>query len=79
MAGRAERLKLSDLKPNMDYPLENSIPEGRCLIHVKLTDFCARSVENLIHSDKVCCFCCCHVPVTKNWTPVVIMKLCKSQ
>ena len=52
---KSQPLKLSDLRPGVDYsvtgPQEQS--ERRCLFLVKLTDFSMRSIESLINSDKV--------------------------
>lgn len=45
-------LKLSDLRNNVEYPVNNNTPDGRCLIHVKLTELSMKSVQSLIHSDK---------------------------
>ena len=53
MAARVHPLKLSDLKPSTNYPLRNELSEGRCLIHVKLTDLCVKSIEGLMNSEKV--------------------------
>lgn len=50
---KSQPLKLSDLKSSTDYPMGNSLSDGRCLIHVKLTDPCVKSIESLINSDKV--------------------------
>ena len=50
---KVQPLKLSDLKPGLEYPIGNWIPDGRCLIHVKLTELCMKSVEGLMNSDKV--------------------------
>ncbi len=47
------RLMLSGLKTNTGYYLSNNVSPRRCLINVKLTDFCMRSVESLMDSDKV--------------------------
>ena len=46
-------LNLSVLKEDVEYPLTPGISEGRCLIHVKLTESCARAIDNLITSHKV--------------------------
>ena len=53
MAAKVHPLKLSDLKANTDYPLGNELSEGKCLIHVKLTDLCVKSIEGLMNSEKV--------------------------
>lgn len=50
MAG--QRLMLSTLRTNQACSLVNNLSQERCLIHVKLTDFCMKTVENLIDSDK---------------------------
>ena len=52
---KSQSLKLSDLRPGVDYSVTGSQeqPERRCLFHVKLTDFSMRSIESLINSDKV--------------------------
>ena len=47
------RLILSTLKTDTVYSLNNDVPCKRCLIHVKLTDYCMRTVESLIDSEKV--------------------------
>lgn len=47
------KLKLADLKPGTEHPMENRLSDGRCLMHVKLTDLCMKSVEGLINSEKV--------------------------
>ena len=52
-------LKLSDLRNNVEYPVNNNTPDGRCLIHVKLTELSMKSVQSLIHSDKVASL---HIP-----------------
>ena len=49
---RQQPLKLSDLPSNVEHPLGSSLLEGKCVIHVKLTDTCMKSIEALIHSDK---------------------------
>lgn len=46
-------LMLSALKTNLACSLNNNVSRKRCLIHVKLTDLCMRTVENLIDSEKV--------------------------
>ena len=46
-------LNLSDLNTSVAYPLENSQSSGKCLIHMKLTDFCVRSIDGLVNSNKV--------------------------
>lgn len=50
---KPQPLKLSDLRTGVDYPVGTQVQEGRCLFHVKLTDFSMRSIESLINSDKV--------------------------
>lgn len=64
--GLNNRLKLSDLKKNAEYPMGAQLSDGKCLIHVKLTDFCVKSVESLINSEKVgsCFFLCTHTECT---------------
>lgn len=52
---KTQPLKLSDLRPGTEYPMGNRLSDGRCLIHVKLTDPCVKSIESLINSDKVDC------------------------
>lgn len=44
---------LSALKTNLPCSLSNNVSQKRCLIHVKLTDFCMKTVEHLIDSEKV--------------------------
>ena len=51
MAG--DRLMLSTLKTGVACSLDNNVSRNKCLIHVKLTDFCNKTVENLIESEKV--------------------------
>ena len=54
-------LNLSDLKNGHPYPLENNPPTGKCLIHMKLTDLCTRSIDALVNSNRVSYFfenCC---------------------
>lgn len=48
-----DRLMLSALKTSKTYSLINNVSQRRCLIHVKLTDLCMKTVENLIESEKV--------------------------
>ncbi len=50
---KVQPLKLSDLKPSVEHPMANRLSDGRCLMHVKLTDLCMKSVEGLINSEKV--------------------------
>lgn len=60
MAG--DRLMLSALKTGVACSLNNNVSRNKCLIHVKLTDFCNKTVENLIESEKVhttSSSCCC--------------------
>ncbi|XP_064391206.1 RNA polymerase II elongation factor ELL-like [Halichondria panicea] len=45
-------LNLSDLKTGVAHPLENSQSSGKCLIHMKLTDQCTKSIDALVHSRK---------------------------
>lgn len=52
MAG-GPSLNLSVLKEGIEYPLNPGTPEGRCLIHVKLTETCAKAIDGLITSNKV--------------------------
>ena len=56
-------LNLSDLKTGVAHPLENSQSSGKCLIHMKLTDQCTKSIDALVHSRKVSVSVCvnCHV------------------
>lgn len=49
----ADRLVLSALKTDLPTSLDNNVSQKRCLIHVKLTDFCMKTVEHLIDSNKV--------------------------
>lgn len=46
-------LNLSVLDEGVEYPLTPAISEGRCLIHVKLTESCAKAIDGLITSNKV--------------------------
>lgn len=48
-----DRLMLSALQTNQACSLINNVSQRRCLIHVKLTDLCMKTVENLIDSEKV--------------------------
>lgn len=48
----ADRLMLSSLKTDLSRSLDNNVSLKRCLIHVKLTDFCMKLVEHLIDSDQ---------------------------
>lgn len=50
---RPQPLKLSDLPANVEHAMGSSVLEGKCVIHVKLTDSCMKSIEALINSDKV--------------------------
>ncbi len=54
-------LNLSDLKTGVAHPLENSQSSGKCLIHMKLTDQCTKSIDALVHSRKVSVCVNCHV------------------
>ncbi|MCG8623517.1 MAG: hypothetical protein MJE68_16185 [Proteobacteria bacterium] len=49
-----EKLQLSDLHRGVDYPMACEEDADRCRIHVKMTEISMKSVEALIHSDKVC-------------------------
>ncbi len=66
MAG-TNRLKLSALQNDFAYPMNSNAPNGRCLIHVKLTDFCVKTIENLMDSEKVREWfeCSCLIPRTQ--------------
>ena len=55
-----DRLMLSALKTSKTYSLINNVSQRRCLIHVKLTDLCMKTVENLVDSDKVGNTCAVH-------------------
>ena len=46
-------LNLSVLDEGVEYPLTPAVSEGRCLIHVKLTESCAKAIDGLITSNKV--------------------------
>lgn len=46
-------LNLSHLKTGVAYPLENSQSSGKCLIHMKLTDMCTKSIDALVTSRRV--------------------------
>lgn len=48
-----EKLQLSDLHRGVDYPMPCEEDADRCRIHVKMTEISMKSVEALIHSDKV--------------------------
>ena len=48
-----EKLQLSDLSHGVDYPMSCEQDADRCRIHVKMTEISMKSVEGLIHSDKV--------------------------
>ena len=48
-----EKLQLSDLNHGEDYPMPCAEDVDRCRIHVKMTEISMKSVEALIHSDKV--------------------------
>ena len=48
-----EKLQLSDLHRGVDYPMACEEDADRCRIHVKMTEISMKSVEALIHSDKV--------------------------
>ncbi|XP_019852362.1 PREDICTED: RNA polymerase II elongation factor ELL2-like isoform X2 [Amphimedon queenslandica] len=45
-------LNLSVLDEGVEYPLTPAVSEGRCLIHVKLTESCAKAIDGLITSNK---------------------------
>lgn len=47
-------MKLSDLKTDLAYPLKNSQASGKCLIHMKLTEMCSKSIDALVNSNRVC-------------------------
>ena len=47
------KLQLSDLHHGLDYPMSCEDDADRCRIHVKMTEISMKSVEALIHSDKV--------------------------
>jgi hypothetical protein len=49
----ANRLMLSALETDLPCSLDNNVSQDRCLIHVKLTEFCMKTVEHLIDSAKV--------------------------
>ena len=46
-------LSLSHLRASTEYPLLAGTAEGKCLIHVKLTEACARAIDGLLTSEKV--------------------------
>ena len=48
-----EKLQLSDLSSGVDYPMASEEDGERCRIHVKMTEISMKSVEALIHSEKV--------------------------
>ena len=48
-----EKLQLSDLSHGLDYLMPCAEDADRCRIHVKMTESSMKSVEALIHSDKV--------------------------
>ena len=48
-----DRLVLSALKTSLPCSLDNKVSDKRCLIHVKLTEFCMKTVEHLIDNEKV--------------------------
>lgn len=48
-----EKLQLSDLHHGVDYPMACEEDGERCRIHVKMTEISMKSVEALIHSEKV--------------------------
>lgn len=48
-----EKLQLSDLNHGEDYAMPCAEEADRCRIHVKMTEISMKSVEALIHSDKV--------------------------
>ena len=48
-----DKLQLSDLHHGVDYPMPCEENTDRCRIHVKMTEVSMKSVEALIHSDKV--------------------------
>lgn len=45
-------LDLSVLQGGVEYPLTSDIHDGKCLIHVKLTEKCGKAIDNLISSNK---------------------------
>ena len=47
------KLQLSDLTHGEDYEMPCSEDADRLCIHVKMTEISMKSVEALIHSDKV--------------------------
>lgn len=49
----SDRLMLSALKTDLPCSLDNNVSHKRCLIHVKLTEFCMKTVEHLIDNEKV--------------------------
>ena len=53
MATAGDRLMLSALKTDLPSSMNNNVSQKRCLIHVKLTEFCMKTVEHLIDSEKV--------------------------
>ena len=42
-----------DLSTREEYQLTPSKSDGCCLIHVKLTESCAKAIDSLITSNKV--------------------------
>lgn len=53
MANVGDRLMLSALKTDLPCSMDNNVSQKRCLIHVKLTEFCMKTVEHLMESEKV--------------------------